>query len=109
MKNTILIIILTSIGTISNKLSAQTKTELTISVYESVDKGYNKITVIENEKLIEEIDLLPFNYKDISTHQIETNKILNKYRQNGFKLVSEIRGTLSAQWLVMVTTYRLVK
>ncbi len=90
-----------------NNVFAQNNSLLTINTYESADKGYNKIIVIENEKKIEEVELIPFYYKDLESNQITINKILLKYRNNGFKIISEVRGSiaLASGATIMVTTY----
>lgn len=96
----------------SSKMLAQNNTLLTINVYESTDKGYNRIIVIENDKKIEETELSPFYYKDLESHQIAANKTILKYRDMGYKIVSEIRGTVGGTGYivpVMITTYRLEK
>lgn len=94
-------------------LSAQNndKTILTISMYESIDKGYNKIQVHQNDKKIEEIQLSIFSYEDLGSHQAELNKILYKYKINEFKITSGVRGniTIKSVYTVMVTTYTLEK
>ena len=85
------------------------KSLLIIRIYESPDKGYNKIIVTENDKKIEQIDLIPFYYKDLESNQIEINKILVKYRKAGYLLISSICGNSSpavgSATLVMVTSY----
>lgn len=109
MKKLVLFLVLFLGVTAFNKVCAQTETLLTITVYESIDKGYNRIVVVQDEKVAEEIELLPFNHKDLISHQIEINKLILKYRKSGFKLLSEIRGSISngSGLAVMVTTYRL--
>jgi len=92
------------------KTLAQTydKTLLTITIYESADKGYNKILVFENTKKLEEIELSPFYYKNLDSHQPVINKVIIHYKQQGFKKESELRGSLDGHpgaSAVMVTTY----
>jgi len=83
-----------------------------INSYESHDKGYSKIIVTENDKKIEEIGLEAFTAKNFDTNQIEINKVLNKYINLGYKLITSIRGSAptnnpNATFLAvpLVTTY----
>jgi hypothetical protein len=106
MKKNILLAICILSFTLSNKVMGQDKGLFTITVYESQDKAYNKIYVFEGEKKVEDIELVTFYYRDLESHIIEVNKILVKYTSLGYKIVSEIRGTIG---YTMVTTYRLEK
>ena len=106
MKHFIILAIFLFTGLSSNNLFAQNKTLLTITVLESFVSGYNKIIVLENDKKIEEIEMLPFHYKDLDSPLIAINKTIMKYNGLGYEIVSEIRGSITN---VMVTTYRLEK
>jgi hypothetical protein len=112
MKKIIALAVCILIAAFFNKTAAQNSRLLTITMYESTDKGYNKIIVIENDTKIEELELQSFYYKNLDSHLIEINKIIMKYRNQGYKIISEIRGTVggtAAIVPVMVTTYRLEK
>ncbi len=111
MKNIILITAIILASSFSCKLAAQTNVMLTVNVFESRDKAYNRIIVIENDKKIEDIELPEFYYKNLESHQIEVNKTILKYRNQGYKIISEIRGTtqITSAFPVMITTYRLEK
>ena len=107
------IILLTGIVlsfTLSKEVLGQNKKLFTITVYESADRGYNKISVCEEGNKVENIEMVPFSYRDLDVHTIEINKILVKYMNQGYKIISEIRGTIGApstSAIIMVTTYRL--
>ncbi len=113
---TIKIIFICILFSLSSQVFAQNSELklLTINIYESVDQGYSKIIVTENEKKIEEIQLLKFYYKDLETNQITINKLLLKYRIAGYKLTSETRGSIPLTTAfgtpsVLITTYLLEK
>lgn len=79
-----------------------------VRVFESRDKAYNKIVVTENGAKVEEIEIEPFNYKDMSIPQIEINKILDKYVSEGYNLSKVTCGSTTASnnlLGILVTTY----
>ena len=84
----------------------QGKSLLNMTTYESMDGGYSKIIVVDNDKKIEEIALAKFYYKDLELNQITINKTLLNYQEKGYKVIAELRGAVG---LIMVTTYRLEK
>ncbi len=92
---------------LSQSSFAQKNDLLMIRVYESMDKGYNKIVVIENDKKIEQLDLIPFYYKDLESNPIEINKILQKYKKAGYHLVSSTSGSaqVNVAASVIISTY----
>ncbi len=95
------------------KLAAQSadKTLLTITIYESCLKDYNKILVFENEKKLEEVPLYKFHIDFLDLNNAETNKVLVKYRKQGYQKISEVRGGLMVTGgiIVMATTYMFEK
>lgn len=105
---TVLILSLATAGKSQTRSAADI---FTITVYESMDPGYNKIFVYDNTQLLEEIKLEALYYKVLAAHQPEINKVLLKYGEAGYHIVSEIRGSFAMQSSnsVMVTTYRLEK
>lgn len=111
MKTPILAIIFILSLAITGKSLAQSNTDIfTITVYESLDKGYNQIVVMENDQLLEKVQMAPLYYKDLEVHQAEINKVLMKYQAKGFEIVSEIRGEIIVSAAsALVTTYRLQK
>ena len=80
---------------------------LIVRIYESRDKGYNKIVVTENGKILEEIKLIPTYYKDLALQQIEINKVIDKYENSGYNLSMATSGGLPVGTApgILVTTY----
>ncbi len=86
------------------------KINLTITVYESTDQAYNKIFVFQNDKKIEEIEYPTLHHKSLEAHQSAIIKTLLKYKDQGYKKDSELRGNASPNGLsIMITTYTFEK
>ena len=81
---------------------------LIIRVYQSTDKRYNKIVVTQNGKKLEEIDLIPFYYKeDLAESQIAINNVVDKYKSRNYILDSVTSGAVPSGSAVgtLVTTF----
>lgn len=85
-----------------SQLFGQDKGFLTVKVYESHDKAYHKIIVTGDGKKLDEIDLLPFSYKDLESNQITINRVLDKYSNSGYHLKA---STAIASGVLLITTY----
>lgn len=86
-------------------LAQNTKGFLIVRVFESFHKPYNKIVVTENGTQVEEIALQQFHDKDLSSAQIETNKVLDRYVGKGYGLINMTSGSSSVNAGILVTTY----
>jgi len=96
-----------------NQSSAQSTTNgyLMITVYESMLQDFSKIVVIENGAKLQEVQLRNVSTKEIEYNQIQVNNTLDKYKKNGYKLVSASKGStnIAPGQFVLISTYILEK
>jgi hypothetical protein len=105
------LIVITMMATLISVCSfgQNTNEYLIIRVLESINKNLNMIMVTNNGEILEKIELPPMTYKGETSAQLEANKVLNKYENSGYELLTVTSGCLpnGESRGVLVTTYLL--
>lgn len=89
-----------------------TKNTVMIGVYQSLNPEYSKIVVTENGRLIDEFNIEPTSAVSLVLNQIEVHKVLSKYTNDAYKVITSNTGSMTiktTQQSVTMTTYFLEK
>lgn len=109
------IFLFTSYLTLSsvNAFSQESNGYIIVNTYISADIGYCKLIVTRGDKVLEELPLNRAHHTQLASNQTEINKVLDKYKGQGYAVTNTSQGLVpigrGGSVSAALTTYLLEK